>query len=327
MLKVLKWAGLLVGVVVLGIAGAALFVHLRGIPSYPVPQVEFTAMPTPENLARGRKLAVTLCAGCHMNPVTHTLAGGPMKDAPAIFGSLYTSNITQDPLAGIGEWSDAELLVLLRTGIKRDGSYVPPYMVKLPNMADSDLEAIIAFLRSDDPLVMADPTPDQPSQVSFLVKFLSTIAWKPFDMPAATISLPDSTDQLAMGKYLAHNLDCFSCHSADFKSNDYLVPEKSLGYFGGGNRTLGATGDIVHSTNLTPDPETGLGSWTEARFVTALKTGLMEGEEPLRYPMQPYVELTDAEAAAIFAYLRTVPALKNPVPRTDLDPPLPGTEN
>lgn len=317
---VLKILGALVGVVVLAIGGFAAFIHFRGIPAYEVPQVDFTAMPTPENLERGRKLTETLCAGCHRNSTTHTLAGGPMRDAPAVFGKLYTPNITQDPEVGIGQWTDAELLVLLRTGIKRDGRYAPPYMAKLPNMADSDLEAIIAFLRSDHPLVAPDPTPDEPGQPSFLVKFLSTIAWKPLPMPSAPISLPDSTDQLALGRYLAHNLECFSCHSADFKSNDFLNPEQSLGYFGGGNRTLDLQGNIILTTNLTPDPETGIGLWDEARFVTALKTGQMEGEPPLRYPMLPYAALDDSEAAAIFAYLKTVPALRNPVGRTGIDP-------
>jgi mono/diheme cytochrome c family protein len=320
MIKLLKILGALVGVVVLGVVGFALFIHFRGIPTYEVPQVEFTAVPTPENLARGRKLTETLCASCHRNSTTHTLAGGPMRDAPAVFGKLYTPNITRDPVAGIGEWTDAELLVLLRTGIKRDGSYAPPYMAKLPNMADSDLEAIIAFLKSDDPLVAADPTPNEISQPSFLVKFLSTIAWKPLPMPSERITLPDSTDQLAMGRYLAHNLECFSCHSADFKSNDFMEPEKSLGYFGGGNRTLDLAGNIILTTNLTPDPETGIGSWDEARFIAALKTGQMQGEQALRYPMLPYSALEDWEAAAIFAYLKTVPPLKNKVPRTGLDP-------
>jgi cytochrome c1 len=72
----------------------------------------------------------------------------------------------------------------------------------------------------------------------------------------------------------------------------------------------------MYSRNLTMDEETGLGSWTEAQFVTALKHGqLPNGQPALRQPMAPYSSLTDSEAKAIFAYLKTVPKIKNKVER------------
>jgi len=62
--------------------------------------------------------------------------------------------------------------------------------------------------------------------------------------------------------------------------------------------------------------ETGIGSWSEDDFVKAVKYGKLPNNQPgLRYPMQPYTNLSDAEAKAIYAYLKTVPKLKNKVDR------------
>lgn len=320
MKKALKIGGIVLGALLVLILGFAVFVNARGIPTYEVPQVEYQAVASPEALARGKKLVSMLCAGCHMDPKTRKLTGTQMLDAPEEFGVIYSQNITQDKTHGIGNWTDAELLVLLRTGLKPDGQYVPPYMAKLPHMADSDINAIIAFLRSDDPLVAADPTPDQPTDPSFLTKLLCNVAFKPFEMPAGPIEMPDTTDKIALGRYLVYNLECFSCHSADFKSNDSLNPENSAGYLGGGNPTLDLEGRIIPTANLTPHPETGIGNWTEEQFIRAVKYGIVPRDEPaLRYPMQPYALLTDHEASAIYAYLQTVEPIDNQVERIFYD--------
>ena len=120
---------------------------------------------------------------------------------------------------------------------------------------------------------------------------------------------------MAYGRYLVTSrLLCFSCHSADFKTNDDLQPEKSAGYLGGGNAMPDISGKIVHTANLTPDPETGIGGWSEAQFRRALVDGIRPDNRPLRYPMVPYRPLGDAEVSAIYAYLRTVPPIRNAVP-------------
>jgi mono/diheme cytochrome c family protein len=241
-----------------------------------------------------------------------------MSDAPAEFGPIYSQNITQDKTVGIGSWTDAEIIYLLRTGIKRDGQYAPPWMAKLPHMADEDIYSIISFLRSDDPMVAASPVPDQPCQPSFLSKFLATVAFKPMPYPDHVIEFPDTNNAVALGKYYAYNLDCFSCHSADYKTNDYLNPEKSVGFFGGGNLPLGKDGKPMITPNITPDEETGIGHWTEEQFVNAVKNGIVEGQPALRSPMVPFVLLSDNEAKAIYAYMRTVPPIKNKITRTGL---------
>lgn len=314
MKKLLKYLGIGLGVIILIALVAGFTINLRGIPSYEVNIPQYQLKSSPESIARGKKLTLTLCAGCHRDPSTGQLTGTQMKDAPAEFGTIYSQNITQDKEYGIGDWTPAELMYLLRTGIKKDGQYAPPYMAKLPLMADDDINAIISFLKSDDPMVAAVNKADKPSEVGFLTKLLCNVAWKPFPLPESRIELPDTTDQVALGKYLAHNLDCFSCHSADFKTNDFLDPTKSAGYFGGGNPTLNYEGEIIPTANLTPHAS-GIGNWTEEQFILAVKSGIKTGEPKLRYPMAPYALLTDYEVSSIFAYLKTIPPIDNKVDR------------
>jgi mono/diheme cytochrome c family protein len=316
--KLLKIIGIVIGAFLIIVLIGFLYFNFKSMPTYEAQIPEFEHTSSPEILDRGEKLATMLCAGCHSNEETGLLTGNRMIDAPPEFGMIYAPNITQDPTYGIGTWTDGEILYLMRTGIKRDGSYAPPYMAKLPQMADDDINAIIAFLRSDDQRVAANPTPDQPCEPSALTKFLSTVAWTPLPMPEGPIPMPDELNSVELGKYLAHNLDCFSCHSADFSSNNFLDPEQSVGYFGGGNKPLNKEGVIMYTSNLTPDSETGIGNWSKKQFVQAVKYGIKEGEPALQFPMMPYVQLTDYEAGAIYDYLMTIPPIKNDVTRTSL---------
>jgi mono/diheme cytochrome c family protein len=316
MKKILKIFVIVLASIVILIGFALLYIGTNDIPSYEVKTIEFTASITPESVERGKKLATMLCASCHLNRETGKLTGKKMRDAPPEFGEVYSQNITQDKEYGIGSWTDGEILYLLRTGIKKDGQYSPPYMAKLPNMADEDINAIIAFLRSDNSMVAADATPDQPCKPSLLTKLLSRIAFKPFDMPKERIEMPNPENKIELGAYLLHNLDCFSCHSADFKTNNYLNPKLSKGYLAGGNKPLDEQGRVMFTPNITSDKENGIGSWTKEDFVKAVKYGIKKESKSLTYPMIPYSQLSDYEAEAIFAYLLTVPPIKNKVERS-----------
>src|SRR5215469_448892 len=316
MRRVLKILGVVVAALVVVVGVFLLYVQIDGIPRYPVEKVAFTATPTPERLARGKELVGTLCAGCHMDPTSRQLTGKHMADGPKQFGVIYSVNITKHPTKGIGTWTDGELAYLLRTGVKRDGQYTPPWMVKLPHMSDEDLASIIAFLRSDDSMVEAsDRDPPGVTRPSFLTKVLSHVAFKKLPYPDRPILAPPRTDRVAYGRYLVNALDCWSCHSADFKTVNIAEPEKSAGYMGGGNPVLDLRGQPVPTANLTPDDETGIGRWSEHDFVVALRTGFRPDRSLIRYPMQPIPDLSEEEAGAIYAYLRTVPKLRHAIPR------------
>ena len=314
MKKLLKWLGIAAAAVVAVVAAVAGYIAVAPIPHYPVVKVDFPVEIIPERVARGKRTVEMLCAGCHMDSTTGGLTGKQMLDVPMQFGEAWSLNITAHPVNGIGSWTNGEIAYLLRTGIARDGRYTPPWMVKLPNLSDEDLRDIIAFLRSDDPLVAARDVANHESEPSFLTKLLCRMAFRPFPYPAQEIEAPSLSDPVDYGRYLVDaKLQCFGCHSADFQTNDDLHPERSAGYLGGGNAMPDLGGKLVHTANLTPDEETGIGRWTNDDFRRALKDGIRPDNRPLRYPMVPFRPLTDEEMDAIFAYLRTVPAIRNKV--------------
>lgn len=83
---------------------------------------------------------------------------------------------------------------------------------------------------------------------------------------------------------------------------------------------------ISYPTNLTPDKETGMGDWTEEEFKAALRSGRHRGRGRMILPPMPWQgwgAATDEDLAAVFAYLQSIPAIKNQVPEAVLAPPPP----
>ena len=317
MRKVIKAVLLTIAGLVVLVAIVAAIISFRGIPKYDAKKVDVKIEHTSARVDNGAKLASMLCRSCHYNSVTNRFTGRPLTEVTQ-FGKIFSRNITQHPDAGIGKWTDGELVYFLRTGIKPSGQYVPPYMPKLVHISDEDMYSIIAFLRSDNEWVKADTTRQPPCNPSFLTKFLTNIgAFKPFAYPDKPIPQPDTTNPVKHGEYIAlYQLECYACHSKDFAKNDYLVPSKSEGFFGGGNKMFTMEGKPISTLNITRDEHTGIGKWSEEEFVKAIKYGALPDNQPgLRYPMQPYSNLTDNEAKAIYAYLKTVPAVNNMVER------------
>lgn len=299
-------------ILVLIVAGGLLFLKLSPFPSYDVKLQPFSVSIDKTAVERGTKLANVLCVECHYNPKTGKLSGRFMQDLPREFGSISSFNITQDNEKGIGKWSDSELAWILRTGVHpKTQRYIPPWMIKLPHAADSDIAALIAFLRSDDPRVAPDTAGNPTQSPSLLSKFLARVVFKPFTYPAEKIVAPPASDKVVYGRYLANSVfSCFSCHSADFKTMDEMHPEKSGGYYGGGNEMPDFTGETISTANITPDREHGIGNWSLQEFTRALRQGINKNGKTLRYPMPHYAELSDTELEAMYIFLQTVPPLK-----------------
>jgi hypothetical protein len=84
---------------------------------------------------------------------------------------------------------------------------------------------------------------------------------------------------------------------------------------------------VSFTANLTPDEETGLGTWTEEMFIQTMKTGKHQGKgRPVLPPMPVSVlaQLTDSDIRSLFAYLRSLKPVSNRVP-APIDPPEVGT--
>jgi mono/diheme cytochrome c family protein len=310
----LRLLGGLFGLVLLALLSFVVYVQARGIPHYAVPVVPaLAATPsTPAQLELGEKLVLASCAECHLNKQNNVLSGHQLLDTPKEFGGVFASNITQDATHGIGQWTDQQVVALLRTGVGRDGRYrvVMPHFVY---MSDEDVRAILAFLRSDHPWVKATPTPSHPQEPSFLLKALTNTVMRPTPLVAGPQVAPAPTDAVAYGRYLVvGRYQCYDCHSQDFKTNDALHPEQSKGYLGGGNQLVGAQGQPIWSRNITSD-DTGIGGWSPSQLAASLRFG-QSPHGPLRAPMPKYSTMTEAETNAIYAYLQAVPKLKNALP-------------
>jgi hypothetical protein len=311
----LRIIGFLVLLVIVGALGFFLFIEIRGIPKFEAKVPDVKIKPDSAMVANGGRLAKMLCKECHYNPATGKLSGAFMPDA-ASFGKIWSRNITQDKENGIGDWSDGQIMYLLRTGIKRDGNYAPPYMVKLVHMSDYDVKSIISWLHSNDPLVQPASNPDTTSQPNFLAKFLCFVAFKPVPYPTEEIKGPDTTNMVEYGKYVVNGkIECWACHSKSFSAMNIEQPTLTEGYMGGGNPIPDIHGNTVISANLTPDLETGIGNWTEEQFIKAVKFGIRPDGSTNRYPMTPFTLMTDYEAKCILAYLKTLKPIKNKIER------------
>ena len=316
MKKALKITGFVFGGIALLVLLAAAFIQFSGIPSYPVKQVAVSIAYDSLRVERGAHMATMICSHCHQNPENGKLEGTFQSDLPKEFGKAWSVNITQDKTYGAGRYSDGELVYLLRTGIKRDGKYAPPWMPKFPHISDEDLHSIIAWLRaSNSPSLQPSDKVQPASQPSFIAKLLCRTMFKPLPFPEKPIVAPPTSDKAAFGKYLATGVyDCFQCHSADFKTANVMEPEKSEGYFGGGNLLIDLEGKPVLSANLTPDPKTGhINGWTLERFGNAVRFGQEPEGGSVSTVMPKYTALSDGEVEAIFEYLKTVPPVNNDV--------------
>ncbi len=123
---------------------------------------------------------------------------------------------------------------------------------------------------------------------------------------------PQDFAQRERGRYLAIVGNCTACHTVEGSGKE----------FAGGRPLETPFGQLV-PTNITPDPETGIGAWTDDEFVNALTKGTGRGGK-LIYPAMPYpyyTKMTRDDALAIRAYLNTVPAVRNPVNANQLMPP------
>lgn len=313
MKKFLKILGIFIGVISAAALTGAAWIHFSGIPEYEANPPELTVKADSAMVAEGKRLATMVCQNCHMSS-NGLMEGNEMKDLPEMFGRVWAPNITKDTKYGSGRYTDGELAYLLRTGIKRDGQFAPPWMPKFPHLSDYDLHSIIAYLRSDAPELQPSQVLQPLPQPTFFAKFLCRVAFKPLPYPTEAIVAPPSSDKIAFGKYIATaKVDCFGCHSPSFETMNIMEPEKTPGFFSGGNMMPDLEGNIMVTRNLTPHKETGIGNWTEEQFIKAVRFGQRDNKPALRYPMVPFTTMTDEEASAIYAYLMSIPPIEHDI--------------
>ncbi len=275
---------------------------------------DFTSHVTKTSVANGENLTYNICAGCHYDPATKKFTGRALHDLPKIGGKLYSANLTRSTTNGIPpKYTDAELFYLLKTGIAKNGKFMP-YMMR-PMMADEDINDVITYLRSEDEAVAAADTTVGLSHINFIGKMGIRFASKPQKYTKG-VERPDENKPVEYGRYLVAITGCYHCHSGKALKVDFLHPEESKGYMKGGMKLKDAAGKKIFSPNITPDKETGIGNYSLADFQTAIREGITPGGRKLRPPMPKFKHITDNQAAAIFAYIQSLPPAHHKVKRT-----------
>jgi mono/diheme cytochrome c family protein len=291
---VLRVLGLVVAgaVLVIGLAaGAIYFVSDNRLSRRVEVPTESIAIPTDITaIQRGQHLAsgVAACAECH-GP---NLAGKVLIDDP-LLTRIVPPNLTRGR-GGLGATHpDADFVRAIRHGVDPTGRQ----LLIMPSDAynhfsDADLGAIIAYVRSLPAINTAMPT----NEIRTLGRILFALGQLPLQ-PAANIDhfaprpvAPPTGVTPEYGQYLAESAGCPSCHGPGLS----------------GGKVPRAQANAVPAANITP---TGLGAWSEADFIKAMRTGIRPDGSPIgtSMPWPYFAQLTDNELRAIWRFLQVVP--------------------
>ena len=155
----------------------------------------------------------------------------------------------------------------------------------------------------------------------------ATIGWTPFFGPTARPltdrRIEPSPARLARGEYLVRGVaGCLFCHS-ELDPSTRGLPIKG-GRVGGGRTMTAEDMPWLTASNLTSDPETGVGNWTDDMIGRAVREGISRDGRAL-FPMMPYQNyrhMSDEDLASVIAYIRSLPALREEHARTAIPFPL-----
>jgi mono/diheme cytochrome c family protein len=265
-------------------------------------------------IARGQYVfAVAGGCACHTDPKRTANAGG--RAFPVPFGTVYSTNITQDRETGLGSWSDREIHDAMVKGIRRDGSKLLPVMPyeAYSGMAQEDLTALIAYLRTLKPV--RNPTPEMKSWVP-LSRALGVPAWLKLFGRFHTSPPQAPRSGIERGRYLVQHVAlCGDCHTP---RNAIGVPNGAL-YLAGASKEIGPLGETV--PNITPDKETGIGDWRREDIAELLLTGTkpdldnVQGlmAEVIEGTTHGYKDMKREDALAIAEYLKSIRPVKNKI--------------
>src|SRR5579863_10698562 len=138
--------------------------------------------------------------------------------------------------------------------------------------------------------------------------------------PPANIVVDKSPARVERGRYIYTTFgDCDSCHAERDYSRLYGPVDASRRGAGAVIPFQGLPGRIVAS-NITPDPETGIGTWTDGEKIRAIREGISKDGHAL-HPTMPYPSyryMSDEDVQALVAFMDQLPPIRNPLPKTEL---------
>ncbi|MGH7767728.1 MAG: c-type cytochrome [Candidatus Binatia bacterium] len=248
------------------------------------------------------------CA-CHTPPKGTPHAGG--REFPVPMAKVYSTNLTADKDTGLGNWSDQQIHDAMVKGIGRNGEKLLPVMPyeAYSGMAEEDLKALIAYLRTLKPV--RKETPPLKTFVPFY-RPLATFVWSKFSAGTSTAPPRAPLSGIERGRYLVEHVSfCGDCHTP---RNFMGVPQRKLYLAGAKN---GPFGEQI--PNITPDKETGIGDWKREDIAELLLTGTKPDLDNVQGLMAEVVEagyknMKKEEALAIADYLlKSVKPVKNKI--------------
>ena len=258
---------------------------------------------TPDGANGAQIFAAMGCASCHAGDdgPADVLAGG--RAFASGFGTFYAPNISMDPDAGIGGWTDVQIASAVMRGVSDDGAHLyPAFPYAAYHNADlQDVADLVAHLRT----LPADSTPSSPHDVGFPFNIRATLGvWKALYLRDDWVLTDAPTPELERGRYLVEAMShCGECHT----SRDALGGLKTDAWLAGAPNPSGE-GRIP---NITPG---GL-SWSEGEIAEYLSSGFTPDFDTAGGSMAEVVantaQLPDSDRAAIAAYLKAVPAISD----------------
>lgn len=255
-------------------------------------------VPHAEQVQRGQYLVrAGDCASCHTREGGGFLAGGFALNTP--FGTIYSTNLTSDPNAGIGAWTAEQFYAVLHEGTSPDGGALYPAMPYpyTTRVTRADSDAILAFLKTVPPVNEHQPA----NNLSFPFNIRSLVhGWNLlFFRKGEYQPVPERSAQWNRGAYLVTGLGhCGACHT----------PKNSASADRSDRALQGGTLDNWVAPDLTQNNRTGLGSWSTDEIVEYLKTGrnahANAGGSMAEVVAYSTSILTDADLRAIATYLK-----------------------
>jgi mono/diheme cytochrome c family protein len=257
------------------------------------------------DIERGRYLveALTACDNCHTprGPDGYVQAkrfsGGPQTFAGKGY-SVRGPNISSDAATGVGAWDDERLKAAIAAGVGADGRLAPAMPSEFYRvLTKSDLDALVAFLRTAAPVEAARPEQrhegEQPVET--------------YPGAEAPLEEKDLADPLRRGFYVATLARCMECHSGETGGElDHL---KKLG---AGGKTFRTPAGVAVASNITQHPTAGIGAWSDAEIKTAITKGVARDGSPLKPTMANlsrahFSKISGEDLDALIVWLRTVP--------------------
>jgi len=248
------------------------------------------------------------CVACHTVPEGAPLAGG-LEMAVPLLGNIHTTNITPDPVTGIGRYSFEDFDQAMRSGIALDGHRLYPAMPypSYAKMSGQDMRALYDFLMTEVAPVEA---PNLPAEIpAWLSPRWPLGVWNALTMDDAPYEPdPARSDDWNRGAYLVQGLGhCGACHTP----RGLLLQEQALDESGEAFLS-GALLDHWFASSLNGDPNAGLGRWNETDIAEFLKTGKNRFGTAFGTMVEVVNNSTrhmsDADLRGIATYLKSLPA-------------------